>query len=319
MSFISSIFTNIIKDLVVEKLLKKEQNLPITLEEKEENKELESIRKRIAKNREFPTSEKISITIYPQIHNILLCFFPNSFKNETEAYDYYKSFCQRARDLGEDEKIYKEENLLKDGIYIEIELDMISGMKRTWNYTNNNSNLPSSFTFFNYNYINNNELKQEVVQLYNDNWDFLTEIGMCYNWGDGRKEIGFQRIDIMPYGLDYLMFVCDYNKFQFWISRNQNMFQLPVDDIICALRKNQTYYLKDNENKILKENIEKQNYKDVWRFEIDFEKNRAEMANKFINVFIDVQYYRPAEITSDDFDKPIYYIDPFSVKGFYSS
>lgn len=319
MSFINSVFTNIIKDLVIAKLLKKDQCLPIIAEKTEEDNELEQIRKRIAKNKEFPTSEKITITICPKIYNILLYFFPNSFKDDKEAYDYYINFCQKAKDLGEDEKIYKEEKFLKEGITIEIELDMLTGMKKVWNYANNNSNLPSSFTFFNYNDIKNSELKQEIAQLYDDNWDFLTGIGMCCGLEEARKLIGYERIDIMPYGLDYLMFVCDYNKFQFWLGQKKDIFQLPVDDIICALRESQTYYLRSDENEKLKQKIEKQNYKDILNFEIDFEKNRAEIANKFLNIFINVEYYKPAEITSDVFDKPIYYIDPFNVKDYYTS
>ena len=224
MSFISSIFTNLIKDLIIEKLLKKDQCLPTVTEKTEEDNELERIRKRIAKNKEFPTSEKITFTIYPHIPNILLLFFPNSFKDDKEAYDYYIKFCQKAKDLGEDEKIYKEEKLLKDGITIEIELDMLSGMKKVWNYTNNNSNMPTSFSFFNYEDIKSKDLKQEIFKLYLENWDYLEEIGMCYTWSYGDKYIGYQRIDIMPYGLDYFLFTTDYDTFQFWVKQKSEMF-----------------------------------------------------------------------------------------------
>lgn len=282
--------------------------------------ELEKWRSKITENKHYPTAETISITIYPKIYNILLYFFPNSFKTDKEAYEYYEKFCERAEQLGEDETVFKCKKLLNNGISININLNMLSGQKTVWNYFYNNDSLCTMFNFFSYDDLKNTDLKKEIEQLYRDNWDFLESIDMCYSFDSGYVSVR-NRLDITPYGLDYyLPNWSGFCKFQFWFGQNSDIFQLPTDSIICAFRECATYYLKEEECEVLENKIKSENYKDVIFHELDFAEKKAEISNKFIHVYIKIKYFSPAEtITNIKTMREYYYINPFYLDDYRSS
>lgn len=281
---------------------------------KKEEAEIEEARMEIAKNRLFPTSETINFNIYLDIGELLLYFFPNSFKNADNAFEYYINYCEQARSLGEPQEVYKEKNIINEGVHIKIQLDMKSGQKNIWNYYYQNDSFAVGFNFFNYDYIKNSELKDSITKLYLENRETLEKIGICYKFNNG--EIKFKsRLDITPFGLNHYVLMPAYNTFNHWVGQNKDLFSLPTDNILCAFREARTYYLRENECKELGEMITMELSKNIKKCKLDFDYNnfykyRAEIANRFIEVFIDTEYTVPAEIiTNPKTGREYFYID----------
>lgn len=269
------------------------------------------------------TAEKISIEVYPQIYNILLRFFPNSFKTDKEAFDYYESFCARAKSLGEDESIYKCGELLKDRFCIEINVDMLSGMQTISNSWNKNSNIPITFPFFAYDDIKNEELKKEVQQLYYENWEFLESIGMCYTrQSDGSRRIS-GHLEITPYGLDRISWCGDYNEFTHWFKGYKNEFQIPLNSMLCLLREYVSKeYLIENFDEVLQNDVTKiiQDNKDILRCDVNFQRKSIHIANKYVDVYASVDYFhKPEVLTNLSTNNKYYYFNPFKSDKYYYS
>ena len=121
-----------------------------------------------------PTAESIDITIDFNYWNLLLFLFPNSFKNEREADDFYEQFCEKAKSLGEKEEVYK----LPEHIWLNYKVDMISGLITTWNSYYKNPAVSFGFSIFPCRKIKNESLKNEICQLYENNKEHLTKLGI---------------------------------------------------------------------------------------------------------------------------------------------
>ena len=253
----------------------------------------------------FPTSEEIDIYVRVNIHNLLLYFFPNSFKTENEAYEYYKNFCEKAKKLGEDEEIYKAFDLYS-GFFINIKL--------IWNdYYKNSYNTCVSFKFFSFTEIKSEELKNEIKQLYLENIEFLDSIGFCaqYSWGDLSVN---SRVEICPDGVDFKLpnEVIDFHSFKYYMNTHKDIFKLPTNSILEILRVIKTHNLSLEDCRSLENKIKENINGNIFKCEIDFENSSAEIANKFMSVSLNTKYFYPADtVTNYETGRDYKYIDLF--------
>ena len=106
-----------------------------------------------------PTAENIDITIDFNYWKLLLFLFPNSFKDNNEACDFYEQFCEKAKSLGEKEEVYK----LPELIWLNYKVDMISGLVTTWNSNTKSPETHFSFYLLPYKQIKNAVLKKKFI------------------------------------------------------------------------------------------------------------------------------------------------------------
>lgn len=180
------------------------------------------------------TSKNIDLTYYLRVDKILLYFFPTSFVDENEAFDYYKNFLKKAKELGEDDKIYKDYLTL---IRITTNIDLLSGNIIYWNWFNNLPVNEICFPFFSYNDIKNQELKEEIEKIYLDNYNHLNKIlhGYVTKFSNGQIIVP-NGLKLDNYGFNFDTFLCHYDEFCHW-AMQEKIFQTPISSIIYDLEK----------------------------------------------------------------------------------
>ena len=203
------------------------------------------------------TSKEINVTFQLYIWNILLYFFPNSFKNEEEAYNYYKTFLDKAKRLGEDETIWRD---YSKEITFTVNIDLLSGNKTYWNWFYKNPNEKVCFPFFSSMQIKDKELKEEVKKLYYDNYEHLNKDlhGYACKY-EARDELLSDGVGLCITYLGFDFWRPFYSEFESWAER-ENLFALPIENII--------YYLQDIANgKATEEGLLKkfEEYKDGYK------------------------------------------------------
>ncbi len=267
--------------------------------DRKRHKELKKYREEIMKKKLFPTSEVINFGIFVDIGELLLYFFPNSFKNREDAIKYYTNFCERAESLGEEQRIYKDKSLINNTIHVVMQIDMKSGQVNTWNYYHQNNCFGVTFHFFSLSQIKNEELKKDVQNLYRENLSFHESLKIGPLSGEVELYAEPSAIDITPYGLDYHIPFAEYDRFQFFIRNNKDLFLLPTNTIIETFREARTYYLEEDECKELEEQIKSKlsnNIEVCLDFDYNHRSYNARIASKFMHVFINTEYSTPAEI-----------------------
>ena len=229
-----------------------------------------------------PTSEKIYITISPAIGEILMYFFPNSFKNIKEAESYYLNFCRNAKALGEEKCIYE----IQDSLILQINIDHLSGLYTVYNCTNNTLSSCLEFNFFNYRGFKNPELKEKFKKLCDDNEESLKSIchlaGSDQIWTPGN-------LYFLPNGI----------KCFGYLSPEEKPSRIPFGDILDILRIAKTYGLRntDDKEKITKleqDRLYLEGNQDI-KYKIDYKDLSAEISNKFLKVYINTKYFYPSE------------------------
>ena len=149
-----------------------------------------------------PTSKNIDITIDFRYWKLLLFLFPNSFKNEREAYDFYENFCEKAKNFGENEEVYK----LPKHIWLNYKVDMLSGLVVTWNSLTKDPERHFNFyllpdeDLWPHVKIKNEVLKNEILQLYENNYEHLNKLGVADKFTNGSIMV-FNHFVIPPCGL----------------------------------------------------------------------------------------------------------------------
>lgn len=241
------------------------------------------------------TSKEINVTFQLYIWNILLFFFPNSFSNEEEAYNYYKTFLEKAKRLGEDEAIWRD---YSKEITFTVNIDLLSGNKTYWNWFYKIPNEKVCFPFFSSMEIKDKELKEEVKKLYYDNYEHLNKDlhGYARKYEE-RDELLSDGVGLCITYLGFDFWRPFYSEFESWAER-ENLFALPIESII--------YYLHDiangkaTEEGLLKEFEEYKNSYKLTKIEKPEyeEKALAEggniiVENKYIRAYISVKHNFP--------------------------
>ena len=241
------------------------------------------------------TSKEINVTFQLYVWNILLYFFPNSFSNEEEAYNYYKTFLEKAKRLEEDEAIWCD---YSKEIAFTVTIDLLSGSKTSWNWFYKIPNEVVYFPFFSCEDIKNRELKEEVIKLYTNNLEHLTKKlhGFIHTWSDSDKIMSTdKRLAIKYLGFDFSRPY--YSEFEHW-AQSEHLFALPIESII--------YYLQDIANeKATEESLIKkfEEYKNDYNL-TKIEKPEYEekplteggsiiVENKYIRAYISVKHNFP--------------------------
>ena len=254
----------------------------------------------------FPTAEKYNIGISLYIHNILCQFFPNSFKNEKDAYDFLIAFCEKANALNENKNIYKQIELYN--ICLDINVDLLSGLKIVNNHYYNNSSLATSFTFFEPDNIKNENLKNEIKNLYKENFDFLESIGFLHKWSNGNLGPLKMRIEATPWGIDYLLpYWADYSQIEAHIRQNKLNYGLPTLEVINLLRVTEAYHFSDEKCKQIEQDFKQKLEYKLTNFEINWQEKSVKLANKFITVNLKVDYCYPASLLTTPYGNIRYY------------
>lgn len=248
-----------------------------------------------------PTAENIDITIDFNYWNLLLFLFPNSFKDNNEACDFYEQFCEKAKSLGEKEEVYK----LPELIWLNYKVDMISGLVTTWNSNTKSPETHFSFYLLPYKQIKNAVLKKEIYQLYENNYEHLNKLGIMDKFSNNEFFI-FTHFVVNNEGLFKNTHWC-YDDFcndnYLWEKETKN-FNLPTYSIIDFLRKIKTnqHILSDEQILEYVKNIEKK-YSE-FNCKIDIKNYVAELNNGIFNIYIKTKYYYPADDLIQPYENP---------------
>lgn len=276
MSFISSIFTNIIKDLVIDKLLNKNNQSSIKVEKLLNKKSLR-----------HPTAESISYTLQFDVGQFLFYLFPNTFANKQEAENYYVQFCKKAEEYREDSKLYQP--IWANGL---VKVDLLSNMKLYFNFTLQDLSCGFEFKLFTPNNVKNEKLKNEIKQIYNENIEHLQKIHFLPNRSDLNCAISLiDSIWITPSGIE-------------WTNWNGILYEreylgFPTNIFLKLLRINEVYNLDKVEKKELLKKFKKWHKKRPYKFKLNFKENSLQLDNKFIRVNFYIKYDYAEEL--DDF------------------
>ena len=247
-----------------------------------------------------PTAENIDITIDFNYWKLLLFLFPNSFKDNNEAWDFYEHFCEKAKSLGEKEEVYKLPKL----IWLNYKVDMISGLVTTWNSNTKSPETHFSFYLLPYRFIKNAVLKKEIYQLYENNYEHLNKLGIMNK--SSNIDFIFTHFVINNEGLFKNTHWC-YDDFcndnYLWEKETKN-FNLPTYSIIDFLRKIKTnqHILSDEQILEYVKNIEKK-YSE-FNCKIDIKNYVAELNNGIFNIYIKTKYYYPADDLIPPYENP---------------
>lgn len=248
-----------------------------------------------------PTAESIDITINFNYWNLLLFLFPNTFKDETEACNYFEYFREKAKSAREDEIVYE----LPETIWLNYKIDMISGLVTTWNSNTQSPETHFSFYLLPYKKIKNTVLKKEIYQLYENNYEHLNKLGVTDKFSDN-KIFTLTHFVVNHEGLFKNTHWC-YDDFcndnYLWEKETKN-FNLPTYSIIDFLRKIKTNQQILSEEQILEyvKNIEKK-YGE-FNCKIDIKNYEAELNNGIFNIYIKTKYYYPADDLILSYDEP---------------
>lgn len=277
MSFISSVFTKLVQDLVINKLLNKNNNSCIKAE------------KNIKKSLRQPTNETVFYSVQFAIGEFLLYLFPNSFTNVEEAEKYYLNFCQKAQEYNECSELYKK--VWVDGV---VKVDLLSNMKLYWDSTVKDFATGLDFKLFTPFNVKNEKLKKEIEKLYNDNLEHLQNINFLPRDRDLTGLILFciDSIWITPSGIEWT----NWNK---WGLSEKSYLGFPTNSFLKLLRINEVYDLNRAERKELIKQFKKWHKKRPYKFKLNFQENSIQLDNQFIRVNLYTKYGYVEEI--DDF------------------
>lgn len=248
-----------------------------------------------------PTAESIDITIDFNYWNLLLFLFPNSFKNEREADDFYEKFCEKAKSAHEDEIVYK----LPETIWLNYKIDMVSGLVTTWNSNTRSPETHFPFYLLPYKKIKNTVLKKEIYQLYENNYEHLNKLGIMDKFSNN-EIFTLTHFVVNHEGLFKNTHWC-YDDFcndnHLWEKETKN-FNLPTDSIIDFLRKIKTNQHLLSEDEILKfvQDVEIK-YSD-YDCKIDIKNFEAQLKGNILDVYIKTKYYYPADEITLLFNEP---------------
>jgi hypothetical protein len=278
MSFISSIFTNVIKDLVIDKFLNK-NNKSFIKSEKTLNKN----------NLRHPTSETIFYTLQFDVGQFLLYLFPNTFFNKNEAEDFYIDFCKNAKKYNEAEIFYTQTTWY-DGI---VKCDLLSNMKIYWNENKKTMSYGFNFKLFTPYNIKNEDLKKEIEKIYNENIEHLQKIHFLPNESNLEFYISLSdSIWITPSGIEW----ANWNT---WGFNDKKFLGFPINSFLKLLRINKVYDLNKAEKKELLNKFKKWHKKRPYKFKLNFDENSIQLDNEFIRVNLDTKYDYAEDL--DDF------------------
>ena len=247
-----------------------------------------------------PTSENIDISINFNYWNFLLFLFPNSFNSAKDALDFYETICAKARELNEDEDLYK----IPDYIWLNYKVDMKSGLVITYNSYSKNPQINTHFTIFYFENVKNESLRNEFFKLYEDNFEHLKNLGIVSNYTN-EKLYALTHFVINPIGIyKSTYWAPDFCNDSFCWDKETDNFSLPIPSLIEALRKIKTNkHLFDNE-KIgeIKNTVEKKYEK--YKCEIDIQTSTAILMSDMFRISIQTKYFYPAEDITDSFIEP---------------
>lgn len=232
-----------------------------------------------------PTAEKISYTVQFNIGQFLLYLFPNTFYSQKEAEEYYISFIKKAKDFKEDEQFYSQKIWHDGTIYI----DLLSNMRLYWNRTLKTLDYGINFKLFTPYNIKNENLRNEIKLLYDENFEHLKKINFLPQNGNITDKITFfscQAIWITPKQIRY----CKYNKYG--LLDKQSLY-FPLCTFLKLLRINSSYDLTREERKEIVKKFKKLNKKRPYKFKLNFKENYLQIQNKFLCVDVWTEYYYP--------------------------
>lgn len=247
-----------------------------------------------------PTAESVEIVINFNYWNLLLFLFPNNFKNSGEAYNFYKNFCEKVKSAREDEEIYK----LPEKIRLICKVDMNSGLVVIWNSLTKGPERHFNFYLLSHEKIKNEVLKNEILQLYENNYEHLNKLGIVDKFTNGSIMV-FNHFVITSCGLfKNTYWAPDYSEDNCIWEKETKDFFLPTDFIIDFFRKIKTNQHLLSEDEILKfvQDVEKK-YSD-YDCKIDIKNFEAQLKGNILDVYIKTKYYYPAEDITLLFDEP---------------
>lgn len=239
-----------------------------------------------------PTAEEININIYFKYWNLLYFLFPKTFRSEKEADDFYKNYCARAKELNEKEEIYK----IPFEYYVNYKIDMLSGLVMAWNSYNNSPQKTCSFCLLDFMKIENFGLHDEILNIYEENFEHLEKLGVASRLSTG-DVLTFNNfvIDVFA-GLlkntHYFPHFCS-DTFKWEKETEKEDFFIPTESIIIDLRK-----IKTNE-KLLENRVELESKLvekyDKYNCKFNLDDFEAEINTKMFKVYIKPTYYYPAQ------------------------
>ena len=247
-----------------------------------------------------PTSEEINISIDFYYWNLLLYLFPNTFSNDKEAYDFYQDFCKRAREVNENQDIYK----IPEHIWLNYKIDMLSGLIVTWNSYNSSPQANVHFSLLKFEDIKDENLKNEVIKLYEDNYEHLNKLGIANRFSNGNL-YELTHFVVNTSGIyKNTYWAHDYCHDSFCWEKETRFFTLPIENVIVDLRKIKTnqHALSDEQVEEIKNNIEKE-YAD-YKCKFNIEDYEVELQNQIFTAYVKTKYFYPADDTTLSFDEP---------------
>ena len=248
-----------------------------------------------------PTAENINIVIEFNYWKLLLFLFPNSFKNDNEACDFYEQFCEKAKISGEKEENYK----IPQKVWINYKIDMISGLIISWNSYNKSPAASFIFPVFQIDEIKNKLLKNEVMKLYEENYEHLEQLGISYKLGEKiRSNSSFE----MNYSCISRPYCKTSNRYIQWEQCTKN-FNLPTKHIIKFLRKIKTNEMLLSDEEILEQIKDIEDKYKEFNCKININKFEAEICNDIFDTVIYTEYNYPATFSFDKFKLPYNDID----------
>lgn len=223
---------------------------------------------------------------------MLFFLFPNTFKDEREAYDFYKEFCAKAKSAREDSLVYE----LPQNIWLNYKIDMISGLVTTWNSQGKSPETNFNFYLLPYKEIKNGVLKDEILKIYEDNYEHLNKLGIADKLTN-EKLLTFEHFVLDHSGLyknTHWRYDDFFNDNYCWEKETKNYY-LPTESIIDFLRKLKTnqHLLSANEIEEIVNNAEKK-YSE-FNCKIDINNFEAELSNDIMWISIKTKYFYPAE------------------------
>lgn len=281
MGLFSSILTNLLKDLIVDKYVNENKNnKPI----------LKSIK--VQDNIIHPTGETISYTVQFAVGRFLMHLFPNTFSTVEQAENYFLEFCNKAEKYNEDAELYNKK-LWVNGF---VDVDLLSNMKRYWNHDKKDHSYGITFKLFTPYNVKNELLKKEIQGLYDNNLEHLIKIKFLPKdiYKENSTSLTFhcvERIYITPLSISWFKWN---NSFP-----SREYLSLPTNTLLKLLRINKTYDLEREERKELVKKFKKWHKKRDYKFQLNFKENSLTLENEFIRVDLDVEHIFPEEY--DDF------------------
>ena len=290
MGLFSSILTNLLKDLIINKYINENKENKLILNDTKSSGKIV-----------HPTGESISYTVQFAVGRFLIYLFPNTFASVEQAEDYFLDFCKKAEEYNEDAELYNK-NLWFDGF---VDVDLSSNMKRYWNHNKKDHSYGLTFKLFTPSNVKNELLKKEIQELYDNNLENLIKIGFLPDKENFSRIIFscVERVYITPSGISWT----NWNKG----TNSRKYLNLPTTSLLNLLRINKTYNLEREDRKELVKKFKKWHKKRNYKFQLNFKENSLRLENEFMRVDLYVEHIFP-----EDFDNFIYgykvkYIDLF--------